>query len=637
MIQQRSSSFLNHQRARGSTSLRAALFLGASLGALFVSHAAAAADSCVPPPAGVFGQPGPPDWTTGGTPQVDDPRWHGATGESFPDLTAGSVPDARSRMVQDGTSLFFQMRVLADATPGNVSGSNYRDSAYIAFADNTLATMQVVRIAIDNAGATHATRFLKSGGTWTSGPASAGAPAWFVDAKAFVNPPINGVATTQNWAVDVKVKIASLPGTKFWYGTVISPTGLAAVQPYAWPNRGGFVEPNPPDTGVAASTWGAQFDAIGAANWGNYTATTGVLPLPSGCQGIRIESNDIGTTNSDPMHINTNDNNTFQGKLTVAGGATLPAANTVKARFRIANWGMQIGVGGDFFDIAGGACVNGCLNDASGIMQDFCMWGGGATACPDHPAGAPDDQCILVELTPALGTMTFSKDSAWRNMIFGPASEFIHDAEISLVGLPPDPTPRDIYIYVQASNMPAKITPATPPPGVVVDTSGQTAGQLAAPGQDKKRGEQKPPQDGVYRLEGLSTVEKRILAGGATYQVRGYRDTGLGIPGSQVLTPMVPFGYLMEHRGPLVGWTQELVGVGTTVTTIIPDVLYKISVAPGSKARIRTRINALEKVPEPPPAPNCHCDLAHRDSGSRSLALAALAGLLFARRRRQRD
>ena len=216
---------------------------------------------------------------------------------------------------------------------------------------------------------------------------------------------------------------------------------------------------------------------------------------------------------------------------------------------------MQIGVGGDFYDISGGTCVNGCFNDGSGVMQYSCPWGGGAVSCPPHLSTQPAsiNACWSRLTPPAIGTMTFSKDSAWRNMIFGPASEFIHDAEISLVGLPPDPTPRDIYIYVQASNMPAQIAPGTPPPGVVVAGKDQPPGQVQGQGQDQKRGEQNPPQDGVYRLEGLSQVEKRILAGGATYQVRGYRDTGLGVPGSQVLAPMVPFGYLMEHRGPLSG------------------------------------------------------------------------------------
>jgi hypothetical protein len=398
---------------RRSSFLHSARLFGIALCALLFSHAASAADACVPPPAGVVGLPGPPDWTGGGTPEVDDPRWHGASGEAFPDLIAGGSAAARSRLVQDSGSLFFQMRILADAAPGNTvapTGTTfYRDSVYVAFADAALATIQVVRVAVDNTGATHATRWLKSGGTWTSGPAAAGAPAWLGGFTAWVNPPINGLATTQNWAVNFKVATASMPGTKFWYATVISPSGIGAVQTYAWPNRGGFVEPNPPDTGLTAATWGAQFDAIGSANWGNYTSTTGTLPLSAGCQGIRIESNDIGTTNAIPWKINTNADNTFQVKLTTTGGAAMPAAGTVKARFRVA------GVGGDWYDIAEGSCVGGCTNGQSGnptnIIQFSCPFTGPGS-CPPHSATAPDDQCMLVELSPALGSMTFSQDSA---------------------------------------------------------------------------------------------------------------------------------------------------------------------------------------------------------------------------------
>ncbi len=217
-----------------------------------------------------------PDWTLGGTPDVDDPRWQGATGVSFPDLLSQGAIAAKSRLVESSGTLFLQLRTLTDAAPGNsiapTGTTLYRDSVYVAFADATLATIEVVRVAIDNTGATHSTRWMKSGGTWTSGPASAGAPVWLSGLTAWVNPPVSGPEQV-SWAVDFKIATASAPGTKFWYATVISPGAIGAVQAYAWPNRGGFVEPSPPDTGALSSTWGQQFDAIGAANWGDYTAS----------------------------------------------------------------------------------------------------------------------------------------------------------------------------------------------------------------------------------------------------------------------------------------------------------------------------------------------------------------------------
>jgi hypothetical protein len=616
-------SFERSSQARvAPRALRAAaqLVLSGSLcsATLLGAGQAHALNSCVPPPAGVVGMPGPPDWTLGGTPEVDDPRWHGASGEGFPDLTAGGSPDAKSRLVQSGGNLFLQLHVLADATPGNVAGTNFRDSVYVAFATADLMTINVVRAAIDGAGATHLVRWTKTGGgAWSVAPASPGAPAWLSAVTAWVNPPMNGAATTQNWAINFKIATGSVPGTKFWYGTTISPTAIAAIQTYAWPNRGGFVEPNPPDTGVTASTWGDQFDLIGLANWGDYTTT------PAGCEGVKIESDDIGTTNSPSYKIKTNADNTFQAQLSVTGGAAMPGAGAVKARFRIANWGMQIGVGGDWHDVPGGAYTDNRTNNAGGLIQSLVCPYVGPDSCPPHPAGAPADQCMLVELEPAAGPVTFRKMSAWRNMIFGPASEFIHDAEISLVGLPPDPTPKDIYIYVRANNMPAKVV----------------TGDRQTPANPDARATGKPDRYARYRLEGMNSTELRIAAGEPTYEVRGYRDTGLGKPGSQLLTPMVPFGYMMEHSGSLVGWTHQLVGVGTTtVTTIIPDVLYKISVLPGSTARVQTRIQALENTPGPTPVhcPHCCCDFSQRPHGSAYFALAGLAGLALRTRRWRR-
>ena len=217
-------------------------------------------------------QGAPPDWTLDATTNVDDPRWQQAGGAEFPDFTAGGVVAARSRLLDDQGTLFLQLRISKDVTPGNVASGTYRDSVYVAFADSTLATISVVRIAIDNTGATHAARWTKSNGTWASGPAGAGAPTWLTGFTALINPATSGTETV-SWAVNLKLVTTATPGAKLWYGVSISPSGVAQTQMYFWPQRGSFVEPAPPDTGASAASWGAQFDAIGAANWGDYSAS----------------------------------------------------------------------------------------------------------------------------------------------------------------------------------------------------------------------------------------------------------------------------------------------------------------------------------------------------------------------------
>jgi hypothetical protein len=612
-----------------TVSVRVAAVCAALLAVLLHVRVVGAVNACVPPPGGVVGMPGPPDPTVG-TPTVDDPRWHGASGEGFPDATAGGAPDAQSRLLQDAGSLYLQLHILADPSPGNSQsvGTNiiYLDSVYVGFADATFANVNIVRIAVDSSGGTHPFRWTKSGGTWAPSPASPGTPAWLGGFTAWVNPPINGTASPQTWAVTIKINTAAIPGTKFWYGTTISPTATAKIETYAWPNRGNFIEPSPPDTGASATTWGSAFDAISAAHWGDYTTTTGTLPLPAGCGGVRIESNDIGTTNALPYQINDDADNTFRAQLS----GTLPAQGAVKARFRIANWGMQIGVNGDWHDIPHGGYADNHTNDASGLIQFSCSFA--ASTCPTLPGpSAPADQCMLVELQPAAGAVSFSKDSAWRNMIFGPASSFEHDAEISLFGLPPDPTPRDVYLYVKASNMPSKVDPPARP-GEATTRRPMPSDPRQEP-SDSKQLARTPPNDPYwrYRLEGLNYAQLRIAAGKPTYEVRGYRDTGLGSAGGQVLAPMVPFGYFIEHNGVVSGWSHELIGVGTVVTTVIPDVLYKISVLPGQKARIKTKIAALEPQAGPPPV-HCNCDFRRTDLAFGFGVVASLLGLIVARR-----
>jgi hypothetical protein len=558
--------------------------------------------------------PGPPDWTTG-TLQIDDPRWHGATRETFPDLLAGGSPDAAARLVQSSGTLFVQLQVNADPTPGNTTvvgpDTFFRDSVYLGFADATLATINMVRIAI-NTGATPPvaiSRWTKSGGTWVAG---IGAPTWLTAHTGWTAGSVSGLSVP--WGVNFKIDTGAIPGTKIWYGTTISPGGFGAIQTYGWPDRGGFVEPDPPNPGAAAATWGAQFDAIGAANWGDYTAIAGTLPLPAGCGGVRIESDNIRTNHTPNYRISTNQANTFSAQLS----GTLPAADAVRARFRLANWGMTIGVGATWADIPGGSYADDRKNNASGLISFACPT---AIPCPPIPAGNAD-QCMLVELQAAAGAVSFSKDSAWRNMIFGTTSKFEHDAEISLAGLPPEPTPRDVYIYIQTHNMPIKMDPQQ-------QYNSEPNIEVAMKRDPNLR----------YKLEGMNAAEQRIVMGGPVYEARGYRDTGKGKPGWQLLEPMVPFGYMIQHNGALFGWNHELVGVGTTVTEIIPNTLYKISVAPGGKATIKTKIEAREtegQVPPVKPCPKCCCDLAQRDTGHGYLAMA-LAVALGALRRRRRD
>lgn len=618
------------RRSRAKTSRLGSLSLGGLVTLMMVlPFAAHAQTACVPQANGVPGLPGPPDWTVPlpaplPATAIDDPRWRGAARETFPDALAGTTPDVAVRLIHDASSMYLQFQAIGDTTAGTVSnpgtGNVYWDAGYVAFADPTFATIQVARVGVDSAGSTTIYRWEKTGDTWIGIP---GPPAWLTASTAWNAQSVSGMGIT--WTLNLKIATGSLPGTKFWYAIDMALLPSTTVETFAWPDRGGFTQPaTGPDTAIAPATWGALFDRIRDRNndgvftdsvWGDLLTYSGALP--GTCAGIRLEDNAIGTNHTPNYRIATDATNIFHAQLSTVGGAPMPAAGEVRGRFRIANWGMTIGVNGSWADIPGATYADNLLNNAAGLIQFTCSY---PPACPALPIGAPTDQCLLVEVQGASGPKSFLKDSAWRNMIFGTASRFEHEAEISLYGLPANPTPRDVYLSVKAHNMPSKVN-SEPGTGASSDQNAKQDPYLR------------------YKLLDLSPTERLVVQGQPVYEVRGYRDTGTGTAPIQVLAPMVPYGYVINHSGTLIGWKHELAGVGTTVTELIPKTLYKISVLPGGKAKIKDSIEAIEEggtVQPVRPCPHCCCDFRRSDRRSMYLGLLGLAGVVFARRRRER-
>lgn len=167
---------------------------------------------------------------------------------------------------------------------------------------------------------------------------------------------------------------------------------------------------------------------------------------------------------------------------------------------------------------------------------------------------------MLVEVQGVNGPVRFLNDSAWRNMLIGTASRFEHEAEISLVGLAPG-LPRDIYLSVKTQNRPAKVS--TDPASI-------------SPNQGSTKPDIKQNPLLRYKLVALLLAERMIVQGQPVCEVRGYRNTGKGTSPVQLLSPMVPYGYIINHSGALVGWKHALTGLNTTVTELIPGTLYKV-------------------------------------------------------------
>ena len=194
---------------------------------------------------------------------------------------------------------------------------------------------------------------------------------------------------------------------------------------------------------------------------------------------------------------------------------------------------------------------------------------------------------MLVELT---GPFTFLNDSVYRNMAIVGASRFRRDAEISVEGLGglPGETRRNVYLYVDARNLPARVErESQPQPGLsLVDARREDEG-----------GEHEGNGDGEFPPPDLPTIGD-LAEERPTYRVFVFHETaerwqfeGEDHP---VLEPQAAFGYFVEHHGPLYGWEHRLGGSG--LVPIAPN-LYRLKIPNDGARTVTTTIIAHENRP----------------------------------------
>lgn len=593
------SSFRSERRLRSS--LRLLLVTSALVGG---AAPAAAQALCVPPASGVPGLPGPPRWSGAEAwATIDDPRWRGAARQSFPNFIA-ATSDAGARALHLGNTLFLSLQVLVDPDgyTGDGAGHNY-DQVFIGFRNPSTGASEVFQIdatALD-AGLTHTTL---SQSHWrkdddaTPAAQMIGPPAWASDPRLFVNQSVFGA--TIPWAVNLQVDLAAVQlalGTsspteaEVWYafavGHALSPVVSQVL--FTWPSGTAFDPTTSPPTFAAPGQWAPL--VLGTAD--------------PACTGVTIEWNHIETNQTPVSKIATDASNTFFARPD--WGTTPIGADQIQARFRIANWGSQVGEDGQWTTLAGGEAV---ANKADGTIDFTCLQGADPQ-CPTLSASQTTHQCILVELS-AKGAsgVTFKKDSAYRNMDFGTASLFTREAEINIAGAKPFPggtAARDVYLYVKTLNMPARVEPAPAAPQ-------RNDVQLASAQRREPVSLDKNPYEAL--------AEKH-----ATYEVHVYHDTGRRgvVDGRQrrVLEAQVPFGYFITHDGPLEGWRAKLEGVGVTLTEIAPS-YFHVSVPEGGSVRVKTIVEAIEPGAPQPWWTRCSCAATASPTRTSLVGLAAL-------------
>ena len=396
------------------------------------------------------------------------------------------------------------------------------------------------------------------------------------------------------------VTLPSNASFKMWYqvqATVTDAGGAIAVVPYPWSgtastNNNINIIPaglTAPDVAPAGSPGGC------AAGVTLQRSQIGIEDVTTAAERGTIQLDLTGNPPdvSQPAH-----QNMFYPRPNVS---TLTAAQlgTLRARFRLANWGTQFTVPtpNSWKIIPGGEQVN--YLGPSGVFthSEFRFrWPPPSnqflTALIDGvklfnssggTQGQNSHQCLLVEMTSTDPSVIFAKSSEFNNLWAVNASTFSTKAVVSVEGMEPiSPQPRDVYLYLQANAMPQ-----------VVDDKYRRG---MASWFEKR-------QDNVLRAtaDGPSVQPVRdVLDFAPSYQVHSYYDTGKTMDfedGSKlkVLRPMTSFGYVVSHEGPLVGWETRLYGAKK-----LTDVLYLVAVPNNGSVRVTTALQGRQSADEKP-------------------------------------
>lgn len=650
---------------RCGPALSRALLLVLVLG--WASLASAQTYLCPPAPEGVYGLPGGPRFTDSPLPdafasQLDDPRWNGSWREDFADSTS---TEAGARILNDGTSLFFSLQAVVDPDGAQVGS----DAVYLGFSKDgtTGVVVKVLLTAAPPAGGfTNDATSISTASWWkTTNGGSTGWPkqglpqTWASSSTVHVWTG-NGTANGAAWGFNAKLSLAdlgtalglggALTGPFFMWYQIDVETTTTTVH-YAWP--AGSAVAFDTTTGSCTPVNPCALLPINATTWGNVNPTA-VASCPT---GISIDPMSIGTqpvtagVPSSTVYFGAGHAaNNFVAELTNTDTLNPPTMSSVQGRFRIANWGSQIGVGGTWTDVATvGTSTTAAHGTNAATPTEVLLncinppFNTTNNSCYQLPSGAPPDQCLLVELSQNNGSgMRFVHDSARRNMDFVNASTFERSAEISLKGLAPlpgSPGTRDVYIYVRTLHLPAVTdgnhqTPVPPPvPPVPVGKNREAAAAAT---------DQGPPRFRMNSYERIASVTP-------TYEVHIYHDTGKTeiVDGQtrRVLEPQTPFGYFVEHAGDLSGWKHALVGEGFVLDEIGPD-FYHAKIPDNGSVRVHTTIKSCQKHlfglintcgDSPAGCGGCQCSLGNTAvPAAAPIFIVAAAAMVLGRRRRRR-
>jgi hypothetical protein len=570
--------------------------------------------TCIPPAVGVPFASGPPKWwdpAADPTPgqelyqRIDDPRWKGSL--RIGDGGDGTVEHLAFRALHhtEGSAQSLYLSWWVRVAPIAASDDNV---LYLGLGDGSDNLLLKVRLGSLDTQATQPPE--ENVEVFPVHPTSGGLGTMFADDPPWTDNIRVWAGDTpypQNWAIHVNVPLnddlgnnVELPDDtdfKLWY-EILQGTPGDPVDVYTWPysrgdDRSNQVKDFPPDL--------AGERPPAPTGWESFRVSSGGDDPDCPTGGVAIYPLDIGTTHPDGAgRISLNSPNTFYARPWNFTG-NRKHVGLVHARFRIANWGSNpadpnISSGQLWMDARGLEDVT--QNPPPDSIDDGSQWdvqGVWTLNQAERDLFQTGErwlhQCILVELS---GPVSFTKSSVYRNMRFVDTSRFTEDAQISLSGLEPfeggGPN-RDVYLYVQATNMPKVAFPAW------------KADQEAAPATvtRSRPGEARALALAMVARDSLvdpdTPLHERLAMTQPTYMVHAYYDTGnrftVNGVSRPVLQPMTSFGYFARHDGPVEGWKHLLSSPDVQLEEVGPN-FYKLSVPNDGAVTVTNTIEAIE-------------------------------------------
>ena len=564
-------------------------------------------------------------WTTGAHGPLEtypeDPNWLGSFSLSEGGGTQNQVQfRAVTGTVGNNHYLYLSWVVMAQPNPPkpNFDGLNLligNGTQYIALKVRLATNASTINGNQATAYSIEYSDYTVAGGL----SAQDGVPAWATDTgRAWIQypSPIATIAPTPviPWAFQLRIPLGvnlalagspamilpSNAGFKLWFqlNVYIGTAAAGAVVPYPWP-------------GTPFATSDIDFIPPGLA--GVDVAPTGA---PGGClpgislymSGIAIEDVDTGAirteiqldlVNNPPDFSDHKHQNRFFARPSGVAGLNAGQRASLRARFRLANWGTQYNVPtpNSWKIVPGGEEVSYLAAvppfgeefgfiwpkpgmDPSGVAFTTTFINNVKLFNSTNGASGQDPhQCMLVEMWSADGSVIFTTSSAFNNLRAVNASVVRELAEVSVAGNPPiGPQPRDVYLYLQTKGLPRVVEDTNPEPSNPgFRANSTTAGAVAT---SRKGGD--------------------LFDYRPTYQVHAYYDTGKRMAlkdGSSlaILRPQTSFGYVVSHEGSLVGWETRIYGAEK-----LTDNLYVVRVPNEGAVKVTTAIQARESANEPP-------------------------------------